>query len=445
MKKRVWALVCLLIFSISLTVNAAFAAPKEGVFNGFTWSVENGKLTITGTGTLETEGPWSDYQKSITKMEFGGEDFIVGGFNQFSGYSKVTEIHFGEGVIGAGSCAFQTTGKNVKLIIDDPEFTWQASIILPEHVAKIELSDKVTKYIVEDDFLLSKDKTILWMYFGTSKKTVIVPDTVKEIAELAFGTKPITGVILPQSLETIRDRAFSNCRSLTQITIPENVKKLGSSIFEGCIKLTNLNFVNLEMTVDYHSYPDYYSWIDSLKVLVIPFFGNDSDMRVYSNKSLETIILSEGTKRITGPNSYIGSDCSELKAIYLPSSITDLDPSKIPYNSGTSLYVLENTYAHQFAEENGYPFVIVNPIQNIVLSQETIELLPGRTASLKATIEPKDATAKKVQWMSTNENIATVSEGKIKAVAEGECDIICRGLDCGAVTAVCHIVVSPKK
>lgn len=445
MKKRYWIVSWLLVLTIILLINPALAAKEEGVFNGFEWSVENGKLTIKGTGTLEEEGPWASYQKNITQMEFSGTDFRVGRFGQFDGYKKVKEIRFGEGVIGTGDSAFNYVGKNVTIIIDSPDFTWNNQVISPDHLAKIELTDKATQYTVENDCLLSADKTILWQYFGSGKKTVVVPEAVKEIAGAAFSMKPITGVILPQSLEIIRDRAFAYCPSLTQITIPGNVKTLGGSIFQGCNKLTAINFVNLRTDVEYFIFPDHYSGMPSLKTLVLPCFNKNNEIRANDNKSLETLILSEGTEKFSDERNLIGKDCSKLKAIYLPSSLSEIKTAAIAYNSGTSLYVLENSYAHKFAEENGYPFVIVNPIQNVVLSQESLDLLPGRTASLKATIEPKDATAKKVQWMSTNENVATVSEGKIKAVAEGECDIICRGLDCGAVTAICHIVVSPKK
>jgi hypothetical protein len=48
----------------------------------------------------------------------------------------------------------------------------------------------------------------------------------------------IKGIILPSSLVTIGDRAFSNCNSLTAVTIPAGVTAIGDRAFEYCSSLT---------------------------------------------------------------------------------------------------------------------------------------------------------------------------------------------------------------
>ena len=142
---------------------------------------------------------------------------------------------------------------------------------------------------------------------------------------------------------------------------------------------------------------------------------------------------------MAGYNGIIGLDPC---AIFIPKSMKEIAVRNIPYSTGVKLYVYLGSYGQKFAEDNDYNYVIVNPIKRVILSHDSIEMREKKTITLTAEIEPKDATSKKVQWISTNEQVATVQEGKVKAIGEGECDIICRGFDCGGVTAVCHVIVT---
>jgi uncharacterized protein YjdB len=64
----------------------------------------------------------------------------------------------------------------------------------------------------------------------------------------------------------------------------------------------------------------------------------------------------------------------------------------------------------------------VTPIYptSVKLSKAALTLKTGKTASLKATITPKNTDFKTVTWASSNQAIATVdAKGKIKAIAPG--------------------------
>lgn len=65
----------------------------------------------------------------------------------------------------------------------------------------------------------------------------------------------------------------------------------------------------------------------------------------------------------------------------------------------------------------------VNPIlvSRIVLNKSTANLLINREIELITSIQPQNATDKKIIWSSSNNNIATVDQnGKVKAKALGE-------------------------
>ena len=78
------------------------------------------------------------------------------------------------------------------------------------------------------------------------------------------------------------------------------------------------------------------------------------------------------------------------------------------------------------------------PVESISLDKTSAELIEGESLSLVATVKPDDATDKMVSWASLNPNIATVSEGKITAIKEGETEVTA---SIGTIKATCHVSV----
>lgn len=64
------------------------------------------------------------------------------------------------------------------------------------------------------------------------------------------------------------------------------------------------------------------------------------------------------------------------------------------------------------------------PVTGVSLDKATLSLETGKTATLKATVAPADATNKGVNWASANEDIATVdSKGVVTGVKAGNATI----------------------
>ena len=82
-------------------------------------------------------------------------------------------------------------------------------------------------------------------------------------------------------------------------------------------------------------------------------------------------------------------------------------------------------------------FVAVSYIE---LSETSVSLMEGETATLSATVMPDNATDKTVTWSSSNEKIATVENGKITAIKVGEATIIASA---GDKKAECKVTVTP--
>ena len=82
-------------------------------------------------------------------------------------------------------------------------------------------------------------------------------------------------------------------------------------------------------------------------------------------------------------------------------------------------------------------------VTGVSLDKTSAELDVGDTLTLKATIEPANATNQNVSWSSSDENVATVANGTVTAVAVGTADITVKTAD-GGKEATCTITVKEK-
>ena len=80
------------------------------------------------------------------------------------------------------------------------------------------------------------------------------------------------------------------------------------------------------------------------------------------------------------------------------------------------------------------------PVTGVKLDKTELSLYTGESALLNATVEPDNATNKNVTWSSDKLDVATVEDGKVTAVAEGEATITVTTEDVGK-TATCVVQV----
>ena len=75
--------------------------------------------------------------------------------------------------------------------------------------------------------------------------------------------------------------------------------------------------------------------------------------------------------------------------------------------------------------------VIATEVTSVTLDKTTASLRAGETVTLTATVKPDDATDKTVTWSSSNDAIATVSDGVVVAVKVGSTTITAKAGDNG--------------
>lgn len=98
----------------------------------------------------------------------------------------------------------------------------------------------------------------------------------------------------------------------------------------------------------------------------------------------------------------------------------------------------DTTAAETTAAETTTAYV---PVSGISLDTKSAMLKAGKHLSLKADVEPEDASNKAIDWKSSDENVATVSkDGKVSAKGYGTATITATTKD-GGFSASCEIKV----
>lgn len=84
------------------------------------------------------------------------------------------------------------------------------------------------------------------------------------------------------------------------------------------------------------------------------------------------------------------------------------------------------------------------PIAELKLSPTSVSLEEGKSTSVKATIRPNDAKNKTLSWTSSDDSIATVSNGTIRANKPGSCKITATTTDGSGISASVSVNVTKK-
>ena len=212
---------------------------------------------------------------------------------------------------------------------------------LPQLQLTAEAADKTyigAAYGLQLEYEELDDGTVEITKFISSSSTdielpsVIDGKSVTSIGESAFDVDVVeacsnlTSIIIPDSVTSIGDYAFSNCTSLTDVTIPDSVTSIGDSAFVGCSSLTE----------------------------IIVSSGNESysskDGALF-DKNLETIICCPGRKTgdfiipdsVTSIGGLAFESCTSLTNVIIPDSVTSIGESAFSWCTGlTNVTIPDN-------------------------------------------------------------------------------------------------------
>ena len=114
----------------------------------------------------------------------------------------------------------------------------------------------------------------------------------------------------------------------------------------------------------------------------------------------------------------------------------------IQYNSSSPRFKTYSTtqVSPQIYARTATPPATVD-VTGVTLNKQTASIEAGKSETLTATVAPENATNKKVTWSSSNEAVATVADGVVKAKAEGKATITVK-TEQGGFEDKCEVTVT---
>ena len=276
--------------------------PAQGV----TWSLENGTLTVGGTGPI-TSKPWDADRDQIQTVIIGSGVTSMG-YGAFSGCSSLTDVIILEGVTSIGTYAFSNCKKLVRVTIPNSvtfigsdAFSGCSSlesVTIPGRVASIERQAFAGCRGLTSLTFLDGVASIGPSAFSdcSSLERVTIPGSVTNIYTYAFsGCSALTDVTMLEGVGSIWARAFTDCTSLSRVSIPDSVTFIGSDAFSNCRKLESVTIPGS-----------------------VTNMGNDA---FYGCIGLTGLTILDGVTSI--PASAFDS-CSALERVTIPGSVTSI-------------------------------------------------------------------------------------------------------------------------
>ena len=177
-------------------------------------------------------------------------------------------------------------------------------------------------FINEDDILFNKDKNKIISFRNQNIESYVIPSSVTSIGDWAFsGCSSLSNIVIPSSVTSIGNDAFSKCSSLSNIVIPSSVTSIGDSAFLGCSSLSKIVIPSCVIKIGNGAF---YS-CRSLSEIVIPSSVTSIDYGAFSDcSSLSKIVIPSSVTSI-GEMAFM--DCDSLSEIVIPSSVTSIGDS----------------------------------------------------------------------------------------------------------------------
>ena len=228
---------------------------------------------------------------------------------------------------------------------------------------EINVADSNNAYKAIEGVLYTKDlKTIICYPQGKEDNKFVIPSSITSISERAFSScNNLREIILPLGVTSISERAFSDCSNLCEITLSSSIINIGEYAFSSC---KNLRGITLPSSITSIGECAFYC-CRNLREITIPqsitnigkcvfeYCDNLCEIKVAENntfyraldgilytKDLKTIICypaGKKNKNFVIPSGVMSiekkafSSCKNLREITLPSSITSIGKRVFEY------------------------------------------------------------------------------------------------------------------
>ena len=305
--------------------------------------------------------------------------------------------------------------------------------------------------------------------YCTSLKEVSLTDNITSIGSEGFrGCSSLETIRFSKKLSQVGDYGFSDCTSLDNVVFPESMTSIADNSFSNCTSLKTLDLGSKLMIIGPSAFKndtalEGVEFPESLYGLGVEAFANCTALPYISIRGISSvgrqsfkncsglkwISLSDKTTSL-GEDSFAG--CTEIGyvksfATMPPEGLVNFVES-VPTNG--TLFVPEDAidyYQYSPTWENWHDIRPLNDnvlVSSVKLNQNDISFKAMETVQLSAIVSSDNATDKRVNWKSSDTNIATVdSNGLVTGIGVGETTVMAIAADGSGEKGICNVKVIP--
>ncbi len=347
----------------------------------------------------------------------------------FQGCKKISNVTIPEGITAIGEYAFS-------------ECTSLKSIELPTTINELSIS----------------------AFENAGLTSINIPTGITDIPASAFAGCKLTSITLPEGLHTIQTEAFAdNGTTINSVSIPQSVTYIGNNAFSGT-SVQNFYINNTPTRLSIGEYTPFKKSGTSIHIfsLMTSIFENATNWSKYAGYFVDDIEITHVTsialdkEKMTVLTNALG----KLNATINPEDARVKDV--VFTSSNENLILIANAATGDFvARANEGKATITctavdgsgvfakceievkkafTPATSVSISNTQLSMEANQTKTLTAHVN-SGATFTGIIWLSDNEDVATVEDGKVTAKAAGEATITAISED-GAARAKCKVTVT---
>jgi len=387
MKKQLFLLVMFLLPIVAMAYNTQI----DGIY----YTINKSTMTASVTYGSSSYGSYSGDVTIPTSIYYQGKNYNVTNIDNsaFLNSSRLTSITIPNCVTTIGNAAFGNCSGLTSLTIHKSVRSIGGNAFAGcSGLTSIVVEDGNTKYDSRDGcnaIIETATNTLL-----SSCKNTVIPSSVTSIGDYAFsGCTGLTSIEIPSSVTSIGKYAFQGCTSLTSIEFPNSVTSIGNSAFNGCNNLTAVTIPNGITSIGREAFLG----CSSLISIAIPnsltsigdyaFFGcnNLTSVTIESNavvsetrtkeNPLRTIFGSQVTDYIIGDEvtsigAYAFYNCKEIETVTIGNSVTGISTHAFDGCTGLTSVTIGNSVTNILM----YAFWGCTGLQSVTIPESVKEI-----------------------------------------------------------------------